>query len=158
MIDREEVLRSWLDEDSIRIGDLVRVDWTKKEFKNCCSKGDVSPKNGGCPNIQAESLNNMFPHCKNKLVLVVSMITQDLLDHHDECFQIGLENERSYHQNDGWNKSLMNLWSKVGLLPNNKWVYQCGCVNDIIYGVQPIGKKEIYYADRVAVENGMSRV
>ena len=144
---------AWLDEDSIRIGDLVRVDWTKKEFKNCCSKGDVSPKNGGCPNIQAESLNNMFPHCKNKLVLVVSMITQDLLDHHDECFQIGLENERSTIY-----ESPLNLWSKVGLLPNNKWVYQCGCVNDIIYGVQPIGKKEIYYADRVAVENGMSRV
>jgi len=152
MIDREDGdyvdLGCWLDEDSIRTGDLVRVDWTMKKFKDCCSKGDRTPENGGCPNIFSGSLNNMFPHCKNKIALVVKMTVSGLLPRHQECLeQIA---KKRFLLNKHWE-------DRIGRL-NKRWVYQCGCVNDIIYGVQPIGKKEIYYVDRVAIENGMSRV
>ena len=110
----------WLDEDDIKTGDLVRIDWTKKEFMNCCSRGNISPNNGGCPNIYDKLLNNMFPYCKNKIALVVKMKVAN-----------------QYHINA---------------------YHSCGCVNDYVLAVQPIGKKEIYWVDKVAANNGMSRV
>jgi len=148
MIGREQVLGCWVDEDSIKTGDLVRVDWTMKEFKDCCSRGNRSPDNGGCPNIYYGALNNMFSYCKNKLALVVEMTASSSLKHYQACSErnAAKTTRTDYYWED-----------RIGWL-NKKWVYQCGCINDIIYGVQPIGKREIYYVDRVAIENGMSRV
>ena len=137
------------DEDCIKTGDLVRIDWTMKEFKNCCSEGDRSPDNGGCPNIYNGSLNTMFPYCKNKLALVVEMTDSGELNRATEA-RVGITRVALYNQTGHW-------WETIGIL-NNKSIHQCGCVNDVIYGVQPIGKKEIYYVDRVAIENGMSIV